>query len=177
MASCLVTFSNNVVPFFVGTILLIAKLKGVRVYEAFIQGAAKGFELAIRMIPYLVAILAAISVARTSGLLELILCPLEDPLAVVGFPPELLLMAVMRPLSGSASFALMIDALQTYGPDSLLGLTASALQGATDTTFYILTVYFGSAGVKRFRYALFVGLLADIAGITAAVVLTRLLFC
>ncbi len=80
MASCLVTFSNNVVPLFVGTILLIAKLKGVRVYEAFIQGgAAKGFELAIRMIPYLVAILAAISVARASGLLELILCPLEDP--------------------------------------------------------------------------------------------------
>ncbi len=158
-------------------ILLIAKLRGVKVYEVFIQGATAGFELAVKMIPpYLVAMLTAIGAARTSGLLELVLRPIQGPLAVVGFPPELLLMALTRPLSGSASFALMVDALQTYGPDSLLGLMASALQGATDTTFYILAVYFGSVGVKRFRYALLVGLLADAAGIMAAVLFARILW-
>lgn len=166
--------SNSIVPIFIGTILLVGKLRGVKVYEVFIQGAADGFELAIKMIPYLIAMLTAIGVARSSGLLELALRPLQGPLTVVGFPPELLLMALMRPLSGSASFALMVDALQTYGPDSLLGLMASVLQGATDTTFYILTVYFGSVGVKRFRYALFVGLFADIAGMTTAVLLARI---
>lgn len=172
----LIGLSDNVVPLFIGLILLIAKLRGVKVYEVFIQGATAGFELAVKMIPYLVAMLTAIGAARTSGLLELVLRPIQGPLAVVGFPPELLLMALTRPLSGSASFALMVDALQTYGPDSLLGLMASALQGATDTTFYILAVYFGSVGVKRFRYALLVGLLADAAGIMAAVLFARILW-
>ncbi|NMA55489.1 MAG: spore maturation protein [Firmicutes bacterium] len=177
MAFYLVDFSNNLVPIFVGVILLVAKLKGVKVYDVFIQGAAEGFSVAVKMIPYLIAILAAVGVARTSGLLELMFRPLQYPLSLLGFPPELLLMALMRPLSGSASFALMVDILQTYGPDSRLGLMASALQGSTDTTFYILTVYFGSIGITQFRYAPIVGLLADISGITAAVVLTRLLCC
>ncbi|MGI6128799.1 MAG: spore maturation protein [bacterium] len=173
MGSCLLDISNSAVPLFVGVILLVAKLRGVKVYEVFVQGAAEGFEIAIKLIPYLVAMLTAVGVARVSGLLDLLLMPLYRPLTWLGFPSELFPIALMRPLSGSASFSLMVDALQTYGPDSLLGLMASTLQGATDTTFYILAVYFGSVGVKRFRYALFVGLMADVAGITSAVLLTR----
>ncbi|NLG87442.1 MAG: spore maturation protein [Firmicutes bacterium] len=176
MASYLITLSNSAVPLFVGLILLVAKFRGVKVHEVFVQGAAEGFDIAIKMIPYLVAMLTAIGAARTSGLLELVLSPLQGPLTILGFPSELLPIALMRPLSGSASFALMVDALQTYGPDSLLGLMASTLQGATDTTFYILAVYFGSVGVKRFRYAPFVGLIADLAGITSAVLLARLVW-
>ena len=171
----LVYLSNNIVPIFIGLILAVAKLKRVKVYEAFVEGAAEGFILAVKMIPYLVAILAAVGIARASGLLEMAFCWLEGPLAVIGFPSELLLMALMRPLSGSASFALMLDALQTYGPDSALGLMASSLQGSTDTTFYILTVYFGAVGITHYRYALAVGLLADIAGMVSAVLLTRVL--
>ncbi|HKM40169.1 MAG TPA: nucleoside recognition domain-containing protein [bacterium] len=176
MLSSWATLSDNMVPVFIAAVLLIAKLKGVRIYEVFVAGAAEGFSLGVKMIPYLAAILAAVGVARSSGLLEFFLYPLQYPLSCCGFPSELLPMALIRPLSGSASFALMIDVLQTHGPDSTLGLIASSLQGATDTTFYILTVYFGSVGITRFRYALFVGLLADMVGMVVAVMLTRLFY-
>ena len=150
MAFYLVDFSNNLVPIFVGVILLVAKLKGVKVYDVFIQGAAEGFSVAVKMIPYLIAILAAVGVARTSGLLELMFRPLQYPLSLLGFPPELLLMALMRPLSGSASFALMVDILQTYGPDSRLGLMASALRVYRYHLLYIDSIFLARLALRNF---------------------------
>ncbi|MGI6604371.1 MAG: spore maturation protein [Firmicutes bacterium] len=176
MVSYILWLSDAVVPLFLLLILVVAWRRRVRVYEVFLAGAKEGFELGVRLIPYLVGMLAAIGVFRASGLLDLILSPLQGPLAALGMPGELLPLALTRPLSGSASFALMADALQSYGPDSFLGLAASTMQGATDTTFYILTVYFGSVGIKRMRYALLAGLAADVAGIGMAVLLARLLW-
>jgi len=174
MAAALLWASNAAVLMFVLLVLVAGWCRGVKVYETFLAGAQEGFELAVRLIPYLVGMLVAIATLRASGLLDIALAPLRGPLATLGLPPELLPLALARPLSGSASFALMADALQTYGPDSLLGRMASTMQGATDTTLYILTVYFGSVGVKRTRYALPVGLMADVAGIGAAVFIARL---
>lgn len=176
MAGWLIRASDAAVPLFVLVILAAGWLRGVKVYQAFLAGAKEGFELAVRLIPYLVGMLSAISILRASGLMDLLLARLKGPLAVLGLPAELLPLALARPLSGSASFALMADALQTYGPDSFLGRLAATMQGATDTTLYILTVYFGSVGVRRTRYALPVGLIADAAGIATAVFLSRLLW-
>lgn len=176
MAGYLLWASNAAVPLFIFFVLAVAWRRGVRVYETFLAGAKEGFEIAVRLIPYLVGMLAAIGALRASGLLDLLLTPLRAPLGTLGLPAELLPLALTRPLSGSASFALMVDALQSYGPDSFLGRMASTMQGATDTTLYILSVYFGSVGVKRTRYALSVGLLADAAGIGTAVLLSRLLW-
>ncbi|MDK2856103.1 MAG: spore maturation protein [Bacillota bacterium] len=176
MAGWFLKASNAAVPLFVFLVLILGWRRGVRVYETFIDGAKEGFEISVRLIPYLVGMLAAIGALRASGLLDFILAPLRVPLDALGFPVELLPLALTRSLSGSASFALMVDALQAYGPDSFLGRTASTMQGATDTTLYILTVYFGSVGVKRTRYALLVGLLADAAGIGTAVLISRLVW-
>ncbi|GIW39636.1 MAG: hypothetical protein KatS3mg076_0213 [Candidatus Binatia bacterium] len=147
--------------------------RGVAVYEALVRGAREGFELAVRIIPFLVAILVAAGMARASGLLAglgLVLGPLLRPL---GFPPEALPVALLRPLSGSGAYGVMAEILSTYGPDSSIGYLVSTLQGSTETTFYVLAVYFGAAGVARARHALAAGLLADLGGVVAATCVVR----
>ncbi|MDE5417780.1 hypothetical protein L3049_07145 [Labilibaculum sp. DW002] len=159
--------------------ILLAVRKKVNVYESFIEGAKDGFNIAVKIIPYLIAILVAIGVFRASGTMDLVI---EGAARLCGFLGvnsdfvEALPTALMKPLSGSGARGMMVDAMQTHGADSFVGRLASTLQGATDTTFYIIAVYFGAVGIKNTRYAITCGLIADFAGIIAAIGIAYLFF-
>lgn len=153
--------------------------KRVNVYDAFVEGAKEGFTTAVRIIPYLVAVLVAIAVFRASGAMDMLLDGVAALMAFLGFDTEFvgaLPTALMKPLSGSGARGLMVDAMQTYGADSFVGRLACLFQGSTDTTFYILAVYFGSVGISKTRHAVPCGLLADAAGIVAALFICYLFF-
>ena len=151
-------------------------IKKVKVYEVFVEGAKEGFNIAVRIIPYLVAILVAIGMFRASGALDIFISLFSPVLEAIGFPPENLLLAVMRPLSGSGSFGLLADLVKQYGQDSLFAKIGAAMFGSTETTFYILAVYFGSVGIKKVRHAVLAGLIADLVGIFSAVYICKFLF-
>jgi len=153
-------------------------VKGVKVYEAFVEGAKEGFNVAIRIIPFLVAILAAVGAFRGAGAMDAlgkVVGPVTGPL---GLPPEVLPMAIVRPFSGSGALGLLgnIFATPGLGPDSYAGKLGSILQGSTETTFYVLSVYCGSVGVVRYRHALAAGLSADFTGLVASVAIARILW-
>jgi spore maturation protein SpmA len=159
--------------------ILLAAIKRVNVYDSFIEGAKDGFSMAVRIIPFLVAILVAIGVFRASGAMDLLISGISEAVAAIGLDTgftEALPTALMKPLSGSGARGLMIDAMTTHGADSFVGRLASTVQGATDTTFYIIAVYFGSVGIRNTRHAVGCGLIADFAGIIAAILLGYLFF-
>jgi spore maturation protein SpmA len=159
--------------------ILLALRKRVNVYEAFIEGAKDGFQIAVTIIPYLIAILVAVAVFRTSGAMDYLMNGLRWFFTILGVDTQFvdaLPTALMKPLSGSGARGMMIDTMNTYGADSFAGRLASAFQGATDTTFYILAVYFGSVGIKKTRHALACSLLADLAGVIAAIFIAYLFF-
>ena len=170
----------NIILFSVIILFIVAGMRArINVYEAFIEGAKEGFTTAVRIIPYLIAILVAIGVVRASGGMDVIMdgiawcanaCGMGDDF--IGALPT----AIMKPLSGSGARGMMIDAMNTYGADSFAGRLACLFQGATDTTFYILAVYFGSVGIRKTRHAVGCGLLADLAGIIAAIVVGYIFF-
>jgi len=151
-------------------------VKKVKVYEVFVEGAKDGFNVAIRIIPYLVAMLAAIGIFRASGALELLIAVFGPLTNLIGMPPETLAMALMRPLSGSGSLGIMTELMKVHGPDSLIGIMASTMYGSSETTFYVLAVYFGAVGIKNTRHAVPTGLIADLAGMLAAVWIVNVLF-
>jgi spore maturation protein SpmB len=164
------------IPFLLSMFPLYAALRRVKVYEEFVDGAKEGFEVAIRIIPYLVAILVAIGMFRASGGMDLLKKVLAPMMLAVGFPPDLLPLALMRPLSGSGSVGIFTDLVRHFGPDSLIARMGGTIYGSTETTFYVLAVYFGSIGIKRTRYALLAGLAADFVGVVASVIICRLMF-
>ncbi len=169
--------AKYIIPLLLATIPFYGLVvKKVKVYEVFIEGAKEGFNIAIRIIPFLVAILVAIGMFRASGALDVLIGILGQTLKLLGFPPENLLLALMRPLSGSGSFGLLADLVQEYGSDSLFAKIGATMFGSTETTFYVLAVYFGSVGVKKVRHALLAGLIADLVGIFSAVYICRFLF-
>lgn len=159
--------------------IVMALIKKINVYEAFIDGAKDGFKTAVKIIPYLVAILVAIGVFRASGAMDWLVSGFTWTFQHLGintdFTPALPT-ALMKPLSGSGARGMMVDAMTTYGADSFVGRVASTVQGATDTTFYILAVYFGAVGIKNTRYAVVCGLIADFVGIIAAILMAYLFF-
>ena len=173
------TFAN-VFLFSIITCFIIAGMrKKINVYDTFIEGAKEGFETAVRIIPYLVAILVAIGVFRASGAMDFLIDGIAWCIATLGGDTEFvgaLPTALMKPLSGSGARGLMVDAMTTYGADSFVGRLACLFQGATDTTFYILAVYFGSVGIRKTRHAVTCGLLADLAGILSAIFICYLFF-
>lgn len=169
-------FSLYAIPAILLGIPAYGMIKKVKVYEAFTDGAKEGFTNAIRIIPFLVAMLVAIGVLRASGALGYFARFMSPITNLIGMPSEVLPMALMRPLSGGGANGIMVDLFKTYGPDSLIGRMASVISGSTDTTFYVIAVYFGAVGVKKIRYSLSAGLMADLAGILAAVFLTNLMF-
>jgi len=150
--------------------------RGVKVYEVFVEGAEEGLRLAFRITPFLLGILVALGVFRDTGAMHLLLSGFTPLTSWLGVPPEVLPMLLIRPLSGGASLGLATEIMKTHGPDSFVGLLASTIQGSTDTTLYVLTVYFGSVGVTRVRWALPVGLAADVAGFFGAVYFCYRLF-
>jgi spore maturation protein SpmB len=174
------TTSANVLLFTIIICFIVAGLrKKVNVYDAFIEGAKGGFDTAIRIIPFLVAILVAIGVFRASGAMDWLIEGVAWCVGQMGFDAEwvgALPTALMKPLSGSGARGMMVDAMQTYGADSFVGRLSCIFQGSTDTTFYILAVYFGSVGVRCTRHAVACGLLADLAGVLAAIGICYLFF-
>lgn len=174
------TTSANVLLFVIIIGFILAGIrKKVNVYDAFVEGAKEGFNTAVRIIPYLVAILVAIGVFRASGSMDYIIGGVEGLVRLCGIDSEFvgaLPTAIMKPLSGSGARGLMVDAMTTYGADSFVGRMACIFQGSTDTTFYILAVYFGSVGVSKTRHAVSCGLIADLAGIISAIFICYLFF-
>lgn len=161
------------------TILVIvgyAYYKGLKVYEVFTEGAVEGFSTVIKIIPYLVAMLMAISIFRASGALEILLDLLQPLLNFFGVPREIVTLGLVRPLSGTGSLGIVTELIQQYGPDSFIGRLASTIQGSTETTFYVVAVYFGAVGIKNTRYAIIAGLIADLVGFLAAIYITKLIF-
>ncbi|MGK7929785.1 MAG: spore maturation protein [Spirulina sp.] len=177
VADILNTTAKYILPLLLTGIPAYALLiKKVKVYEVFTEGAKEGFKIAIRIIPFLVAILVAIGMFRASGALDLMLNALAPVFNKIGFPKENLLLAFMRPLSRGGSFGLLSDLVETYGPNSLIAKIGATMYGSTETTFYVLAVYFGSVGIKKVRHALLAGLIADVVGIFSAVYICRLFF-
>ncbi len=164
------------IPFLLSGFPLYAALRRVKVYEEFVEGAKEGFEVAIRIIPYLVAILVAIGMFRAAGGIDLLSRALAPAMQAVGFPPDLLPLALMRPLSGSGSLGIFTELVNQFGPDSLIARIGGTIFGSTETTFYVLAVYFGSVGIKRTRYAVIAGLTADLVSVIVSVMICRLVF-
>lgn len=156
-------------PALMAAILLYGLSKGVKVYEALVSGAREGFDVAKRIIPYLVAILVAVAMFRASGALGLLIGAISPLTQAIGMPAEALPMALMRPLSGSGAYGILAETMRANGPDSLVGYMVSTFQGSTETTFYVIAVYFGAVQVKRVRHTLATCLIADLVGIIAAV--------
>jgi len=150
--------------------------RGVAVYEVFVEGAKDGFSVAIKIIPYLVAILVAVAMFRSSGALEVLVSLLDPVTSLINLPGDALPMALLRPLSGSGAYGVMVSIMEDLGPDSYVGYLVSTMQGSTETTFYVLAVYFGAVQVKRTRHALPAALTADLVGVLAAVLICTLLF-
>jgi len=174
------TFAANFTLFtIIISFIVLAMIKKVNVYDAFIEGAKEGFATAIKIIPFLVAILVGIGIFRASGAMDMLVNGIASLVAWMGFDTrfaDALPTAFMKPLSGSGSRGLMIDAMTTHGADSFVGRLACTFQGSTDTTFYILAVYFGSVGIKNSRYAVVCGLIADLVGTIAAIMVAYLFF-
>ncbi|MEM7699802.1 MAG: nucleoside recognition domain-containing protein [Verrucomicrobiota bacterium] len=168
--------SVTAIPFVLVFFLIFAALRGVRVYEEFVEGAKEGWAVAVRIMPFIVAMLAALAIFRNSGTLFLIQEWLRPFLDLVRFPPDLVPMALMRPLSGSGSQGVLVDILTNEGISATVKYAAATMFGSTETTFYVLAVYFGSVAVRRTRHALAAGLCADFAGVIAAVFICKALF-
>jgi spore maturation protein SpmA len=168
--------SHWLIPLLVAGLLLVGVRGKVRVYESMVAGAREGLGVVVRIVPYLVVILVAVAMFRASGALDLLIALLDPVTSRVGFPAEALPMALLRPLSGSGAFGVMAEILETQGPDSFVGMLASTLQGSTETTFYVLTVYAGAAGIRDVRHALPACLVGDLCGAIGATAACHLFF-
>ena len=167
--------STWAIPVLLAGIPAVALARGVKVYPAFVEGAKQGFETAVRIMPPLVAILVALGMLRASGAMDAATRALAPITAWLGIPASVVPLVVVRPLSGGAALGVVADVLRSEGPDSYPGRLVSVMAGSTETTFYVLAVYMGAAGVSRYRHALPAALLADLAGFAAAVIAVRLL--
>ena len=168
--------SLYILPFIILTILGSALWKKIPIYETFIQGAKDGFKVGVMIIPYLVAILVAIGMFRASGAIDLLANTLGPALNKIGMPADLLPLAIIRPLSGSGALGIMTEIASVHGPDAFITKMAAIMVGCSETTFYVLTVYFGSVGITKFRHALWAGLIADIASIITAIIISNIIF-
>ncbi len=168
--------SYFVLPTLIVGFPLYGLIKGVRVYEEFVEGAKEGFEVAVTIIPYLVAILFAIGMFRASGAMDFLIGALDPVLSLIGVPAEVLPMAIIRPLTGSGSAAIVADMINQFGEDSLFVKMAATMFGSTETTFYVIAVYFGAINIRETRHAVPAGLFADLVGVLASVYVVKLLF-
>lgn len=167
---------NIVIPFIILFMLTYGYVKGVPVYDAFIEGAKEGINITLRIFPYIVAMLLAVGMLRASGGLSLIGFIMKPATVFLRIPEEILPLIIMKPLSGSGALGVLADILKLVGPDSLTGIIASTIISSTETIFYTITVYFGSIGIKNIRHTLLAAIIADIAGIIAAIVICSKMF-
>ncbi|MBM7598321.1 spore maturation protein B [Virgibacillus halotolerans] len=170
------SISTWLIPCFILLVLIVSTWKKVPTYELFVEGGKEGVKIAFSLLPFLLGMIVSISILRSSGALEAFVNLISPFLALVGIPPEVVPLAFVRPISGTAALGMTTELIATHGPDSFLGRLASTMQGSTDTTLYILTIYFGAVGIKKMRYALKVGLLADLIGILASIIIVTIMF-
>ena len=163
------SISNALFLLMVAGIPLYGALRKVKVYDSFLEGAKEGFDVVIKIIPFLVGMLVAIGMLRASGAFDTISALLAPALNLIGVPSEIIPISLMRPFSGAASNAMLVDMISAYGPDSLVARIGGTIMGSTETTFFVIAVYFGAIGIKRPRHAIASGLFADVVGILAAV--------
>ena len=165
-----------IIPCFLLIVLLVATWKRLPTYELFVEGGKEGIRMAFSLLPFLVGMIVSISILRSSGALDAFIELLTPYLTAVGLPPEILPLALVRLISGTAALGMTTEVIEMYGPDSFIGRLASTMQGSTDTTLYVITVYFGAVGIKKMGNALRVGLLADIIGIIASIIIVSIIF-
>lgn len=163
------TISNLIIPFLVLIIIIYALKKKVPIYDVFIDGAKESFEMIFKLFPCLLAMIVGVNLFLKSGIIISIFK------FITFIPTEILPMILMRPISGTSSLAILTNIFETFGPDGFLGTLASFIQGSTDTTFYVITLYFGSVGIKKIRYALWAGLFADLVAIVASIIMVNLI--
>lgn len=168
--------SSLIIPIMVLTIIIYGIIKKVNVYDVFIEGAKEGFEMVLTLFPCLLAMLLGINIFLKSDVLNVLLNVIDPFFSYLKIPLEIVPMAIMRPISGGATLAILNNLFEDYGPDSLIGRIGSVIQGSTETTFYVLTLYFGSIGIKKIKHALWAGLLVDLIGIISGIVIVGLLF-
>lgn len=167
---------NWFIPMFLLLVFLHGAYKRVPLYDTFIEGAREGLSLAMKLLPYVVGIYVAVGVFRSSGAMEALLAPIKPVLTFLEVPGEVLPLMVVRPLSGPAALGLTSELIEKFGPDSFIGRLASTIDGSCDTTLYILAVYYAAVGIKNPRYSLPVGLIADMSGFTASVIICKIVF-
>jgi spore maturation protein B len=164
------------IPTLILFIVIYGAIKKVKVYEAFVEGAKEGFNVGVRIIPYLVAMLVAIGIFRASGAMELLAAAIAPVTRLIGMPAEALPMAIIRPLSGSGALGVMSEIIKSNGPDSLVAKMVSVMMGSSETTFYVLAIYFGSIGISKTRQAVPAGIVADVVAVLMSVWLVNLIF-
>ncbi|MBT2682086.1 MULTISPECIES: spore maturation protein [Bacillaceae] len=164
------------IPVMIAFILIYGTYKKVPTYESFVEGGKEGIKMAVSIMPFLVGMMVAIAVFRASGALDVMVNWIRPGLEMVGIPAEIVPLALIRPISGTAALGITSDLIGVHGPDSFIGTLAATLQGSTDTTFYVLTVYFGAVGIKKMGDALKVGLLADAVAIITAIIVVTFMF-
>lgn len=164
------------IPVLIAFILIYGTYKKVPTYESFVEGGKEGIKMAVSIMPFLVGMMVAIAVFRASGALDVMVNWIRPGLEMVGIPAEIVPLALIRPISGTAALGITSDLIGVHGPDSFIGTLAATLQGSTDTTFYVLTVYFGAVGIKKMGDALKVGLLADAVAIITAIIVVTFMF-
>lgn len=174
--SVIQTLSILAIPGLMLGIVVYGAVRKVKIYEAFVEGAKEGFTIGVRIIPYLVAMLVAIGVFRAGGAMDFFATLLSPVTSLIGMPAEALPMALVRPLSGSGALGVMSEIINVHGPDSLIGRLVAVMMGSSETTFYVLAVYFGSVSVTRTRHAVPAGIVADLTSVLASVWLVNLIF-
>lgn len=168
--------SSLIIPLMVLFIILYGIIKKVNIYDEFLVGSTESFGMILKIFPCLLAMILGINIFLKCGILDLLSNVLEPIFSYIKIPIQVLPMMIMRPISGTSTLAILNNLLIDFGPDSIIGTLGSIIQGSTDTTFYVITLYFGSIGIKKIRYALWAGLFADLIGITASIIITNILF-
>ncbi len=174
--SVITAVSTWIIPCFILVVLLTATWKRLTTYELFVEGGKEGVKMAFSLLPFLVGMIVAIAILRSSGALEAFVELITPVLGFFGIPADIVPLALIRPISGTAALGMTTEIISQHGPDSFMGRLASTMQGSTDTTLYILTIYFGAVRIKKMRYALKVGLLADLVGIIASIIIVTIVF-
>ncbi len=164
------------IPLMITIILIYGYIKGVKLYDTFVEGASEGFKTAVKIMPYLIAVFLAIGIFKESGALETFSNIFLIPGRLIGLPKEVIPLVILKPISGSGSLAMVKELVHTYGADSLIGRIASTMMGSSETIFYTMAIYFGAIGVKKSRHTLTCALISHLAGVIAAVIVCRMIF-
>lgn len=164
---------KSIIPIIIGIIIIYGMIKGVKVYECFVEGAKDGISICIKIFPYLLAMIVAVTIFRKAGAMDYFIAIVKPVVKIIGLPPETVPLAMIKPLSGSGAMGIFAEILKKYGADTYIGLVASIMMGSTETIFYTITVYYGAVGIKKIRHTLWAAVMADITAIIMAVMMAK----